>query len=59
MTAGADDNKRNLVYFGADSMRALYETMDGWQAEHRKRLQSMSVESDGGLYCCIANPSRL
>jgi len=56
-----DDNKRNLVYFEAETMRALYDNMDSWQADKRKRLQSVSIVRDGYLYCCIAmtNPSEV
>ena len=56
-----DDNKRNLVYFEAPSMRELYSQMDAWQAEKRKRLQSVSVHRDGDLFCCIGmtNPSEV
>ena len=56
-----DDNKRNLVYFESGTMRGLYEAMRDWQAEHRKRLLSTSIQEDGGLYCCIAltNPSEV
>ena len=33
-----DQNKRNLVYFEASSMRGLYDGMENWQIENRKRL---------------------
>ena len=29
----ASDNKRNLLYFEAPSMKELYSTIDNWQAE--------------------------
>ena len=56
-----DDNKRNLVYFEAPSMRELYSQMDAWQADKRKRLQSVSVHRDGDLFCCIGmtNPNEV
>ena len=56
-----DDNKRNLVYFEAPTMRELYSQMDAWQADKRKRLQSVSVHRDGDLFCCIGmtNPSEV
>jgi hypothetical protein len=56
-----DDNKRNIQYFEAASMRALYEIMDGWQEENRKRLHSVSIQHDAGQYCCIAltNPTEV
>ena len=56
-----EDNKRNLLYFEAPSMRELFAKMDAWQAEHRKRLQSVSVQPDGGVFAAIAlsNPSEV
>ena len=56
-----DDNKKNLVYFESTSMRGLHEAMREWQAEHRKRLLSVAIQEDGGLFCCIAltNPSEV
>ncbi len=55
------DNKRNLLYFEAPSMRALFAEMDEWQAKHRKRLQSVSVQPDGGSFAAIAlsNPTEV
>jgi hypothetical protein len=49
-----DANKKNLLYFEEDSMRALYEKMDDWQTVNQKRLLSVSVQIDGGRFCCIA-----
>jgi hypothetical protein len=56
-----DDNKLNLQYFQAPSMNELFVQMQGWQAENRKRLQSVNVQRDGDLFCCIAltNPSEV
>ena len=50
----SEDNKRNLLYFEAPTMRALFAEMDEWQAKHRKRLQSVSVQPDGGSFAAIA-----
>jgi hypothetical protein len=50
----SDENKRNLVYFESASMRGLYDSMDEWQNTHQKRLLSVSIQQDGGNYCCIA-----
>ena len=57
----SDDNKRNLQYFEAPSMRELFDAMDAWQREHRKRLQSLNVHPDAGVFCCIAvtNPTEV
>jgi hypothetical protein len=56
-----NDNKLNLVYFESTSVRKLYDTMDTWQKTNRKRLQSVSVQRDGGKFCCIAltNPTEV
>ena len=34
----SDDNKLNLLYFEGTSMRGLYEVIENWQQENRKRL---------------------
>jgi len=56
-----DDNKRNLQFFEASSMRELYDCMHAWQEENHKRLLSVSIQSDGGMFCCIAlsNPTEV
>jgi hypothetical protein len=55
------ENKRNLQFFEADSMRGLYESMREWQDANQKRLLSVSIQEDRGKYCCIAltNPSEV
>lgn len=55
------DNKRNLHYFEAPSMRELFAAVDAWQVEHRKRLLSLNVERDCDRFCCIAltNPTEV
>ena len=55
------DNKRNLLYFEASSMQELFVEMDKWQTKHRKRLQSVSIQPDGGTFAAIAlsNPSEV
>ncbi len=42
-------------------MRELYDHMEAWQIEQRKRLLSVSVERDGESFCCIAltNPTEV
>ena len=54
-------NKRNLVYFENPSMRGLYACMEEWQQANNRRLLSISVQQDGGNYCCIAltNPTEV
>jgi hypothetical protein len=56
-----DDNKRNLFYFEASSMRGLYQAMEQWQSDNNKRLLSVSIEHDGLQFCCIAlsNPTEV
>jgi hypothetical protein len=57
----SDENKRNLLYFEAVSMRELFDSIQIWQNENDKRLLSLSIERDGGKFCCIAltNPSEM
>ena len=57
----SEDNKRNLLYFEAPSMKELFAEMDEWQATHRKRLQSVSVQPDGDSFAAIAlsNPTEV
>ena len=57
----SDDNKRNLLFFEATTMRELFADMDEWQATNRKRLQSVSVQPDGDSFACIAlsNPTEV
>jgi hypothetical protein len=40
-------------------MRGLYVCMDEWQQANNRRLLSVSVQQEGGNYCCIAltNPT--
>jgi hypothetical protein len=57
----SDLNKHNLVYFENPSMRGLYDCMEEWQRHNNRRLLSISVQQDGGNYCCIAltNPTEV
>jgi hypothetical protein len=57
----ADDNKQNLQYFSALSMRQLYDRMQAWQQANKKRFLSASIHQDGGEFCCIAltNPTEV
>ncbi len=42
-------------------MRELYDRMRAWQEENHKRFLSVSIQSDGGMFCCIAlaNPTEV
>ena len=55
------ENKRNIQFFEAHSMRELYECMRSWQETHGKRFLTASIQSDGDKFCCIAltNPSEV
>ena len=57
----ADNNKRNLQYFAAPSMRELYDRMEAWQLENKKRFLAASIHQDHGEFCCIAltNPQEV
>jgi len=57
----SDDNKRNLLFFESQSMRGLYDSMENWQKENRKRLLSIDIQKDGDNFCCIAltNPTEV
>jgi hypothetical protein len=56
-----DENKRNLQFFEASSMRELYDCMRSWQEANQKRLLSISIQADAGKFCCIAltNPTEV
>ena len=56
-----DENKRNIQYFEAASMAKLFNTLENWQLENRKRFLSVSIEKDSGMFCCICltNPSEV
>jgi len=57
----SEDNKLNILYFEGTSMRDLYDTMDGWQQQNRKRFLSMGIQKESEKFCCIAltNPSEV
>lgn len=57
----SDDNKRNLHYFEAPSMRELFDRMQLWQEENNQRFLSLGVEKDKGKFCCIGltNPTEV
>lgn len=54
-----DENKRNLQFFEASSMRGLYDCMRNWQDANNKRLLSISIQKDDGKFCCIALTNQL
>jgi len=56
-----NENKSNLQFFEAASMRELYGCMRDWQDINQKRLLSMCIQEDNGKFCCITltNPSEV
>jgi len=55
------ENKKNLLYFEASSMKELHKVIEDWQNENQKRLLSFAVEKDGDMYCCLglSNPTEV
>ncbi len=55
------NNKRNIYYFEAATMKGLFAAIDKWQSEQLTRLQSLNVEKDNDVFCCIAvsNPTEV
>jgi len=56
-----NDNKHNTLYFESSSMRELYNCIQIWQNQNKKRLLSISIQKDGDNFCCIAltNPTEV
>ena len=56
-----ENNKRNILFFEASTMKELHSNMDDWQKDNKKRFLSMSVNKDGDSFSCIAltNPSEV
>ena len=50
----ADDNKQNIQYFEASSMRELYDVLHTWQLENGKRFLSLNIDKKDDKFCCIA-----
>jgi len=55
------ENKLNSLYFEAPTMKALFEAIQTWQVENRKRLLNLQIQKEGDLLCCIAltNPTEV
>lgn len=55
------DNKQNLRYFEATSMKGLFKNMQDWQVENETRLMSTDIQRDGDMFTCIAltNPAEV
>ena len=55
------ENKKNLLYFEASSMKKLHKVIEDWQNDKEKRLLSLAVEKDGDMYCCLglSNPTEV
>ena len=56
-----DNNKNNLHFFAADSMRDMHRQLTKWQAENQKRFLSLEIQHDEGQFCCLAltNPTEV
>ena len=55
------NNKENLQYFEATSMKGLFNNMKDWQEKHQKRLLSTNIQQEGDMFSCIAltNPTEV
>ena len=55
------NNKENLQYFEATSMKGLFNNMKDWQVKNEKRLLSTNIQQEGDVFTCIAltNPSEV
>jgi len=55
------ENKKNLLYFEASSMKELHKVIEDWQNENQKRLLSLAIEKDADMYCCLglSNPTEV
>lgn len=49
-----DNNKFNTIYFENSTMNGLYKEIQNWQTANQKRLLSINIQKDNGLFCCIA-----
>ena len=48
------NNKENLQYFEATSMKGLFNNMKDWQVKNEKRLLSTNIQQEGDMFSCIA-----
>ena len=55
------NNKENLQYFEATSMKGLFNSMKDWQEKQQKRLLSTNIQQEGDMFSCIAltNPTEV
>ena len=56
-----ENNKRNILYFEANSMLELYEKLNNWQVENKKRFLSLNILQENSKFACIAltNPTEV
>ena len=56
-----DENKRNLHFFSAHTLHALYESLQLWQDNNKTRFLSLNIHPQDDGYGCIAltNPSEV
>ena len=48
------NNKENLQYFEATSMKGLFNNMKDWQEKNQKRLLSTNIQQEGGMFTCLS-----
>ena len=55
------DNKHNIEYFEASSMKCLHDELSKWQRKNRKRFLSLNIQWEGEQFVCIAltNPTEV
>jgi hypothetical protein len=55
------ENKHNVHYFEASSMRELFHSIETWQNENNQRFLSLNTEKDKEKFCCITltNPTEV
>lgn len=56
-----NNNKINTLYFEGFTMKELFEKIQNWQNNEKKRLLSLSIQKDGDYFACIAltNPTEV
>ena len=50
--------KKNLLFFVAESMSELHQQLLNYQTQFGFRFVSLSIQQDGGKFCCLALTSR-
>ncbi|MDQ2180468.1 hypothetical protein [Marinifilum sp. D714] len=55
------NNKNNILWFENESMKGLFDELQSWQLNNKKRFLSTEIQRDNGKFCCIAltNPTEV